>query len=67
MGWIKEVGSCAELRGTLVHAISIAIAYVYLWYVLVPRSVLVCLKLNRPRYVLIPIAIAIKVCACTSL
>ena len=27
-GWIKEVGSRAELRGTLVRSIAIAIAYI---------------------------------------
>ena len=37
-GWIKEVGSRAELRGTLVHEIAIAIAKIYLWYVHIPRS-----------------------------
>ena len=45
-GWIKEAGSRAELRGMLVRAIAIAIAYISLWYVHVPRSVLVCLELN---------------------
>ena len=41
-GWIKEVDSRAELRGTLVRAIDIAMAYISLWYVHIPRSVLVC-------------------------
>ena len=29
-------------------------AYISLWYVHVPRSVLVCLELNRPKYVHVP-------------
>ena len=37
-GWIKEVGIREELRGTLVRATAIAIAYISLWYVHVPRS-----------------------------
>ena len=45
-GWIKEVGSRAELRGTLVRAITIAIAYISLWYMHVPRSVLVYISMN---------------------
>ena len=32
-GWIKEVKVHAELRGTLVREIAIAIAYIYLWSV----------------------------------
>ena len=37
--WIKEVGSRAELRGTLVRAIAISKAYIYLWYVHVPIAI----------------------------
>ena len=33
-GWTKEVGVCAKLRGTLVHAKAIAIAYIFLWFCL---------------------------------
>ena len=46
-------------------ACAIAIAYIYLWYVPIPRSVLVCLEQNRPRYVHVPIAIAKEACAHT--
>ena len=47
-GWIKEVGVRSELRGTLVRAIAIAIAYISLWSVLSYNYRYVHVPLNRP-------------------